>query len=402
MTFDMEKLIKRPLIDKQAAYVDDISELAEESFIYQYSDDPLKKVLTSTEEETFSIDIRADEYARLMDTSVEIEYVDDMEEDDSEINVDRYLKAAIDRQPSPLENWDLENAPKIELKKLPAGLKYAFLYNNSYPIVLNANLTNGELALLMNNMRKYRKALGYSIEDIPGISPDLCMHQIHLEDDSKSSVEYQRMLNPNLKEVVKREIIKLLDAGIIFSISDSNWVSPVHVVPKKGRITVVMNDKNELILKQTVTGHRMCIDYRKLNAATRKYHVFLPFIDQMLERLSTHQYYYFLDGYSGFFQIPIHPDDQEKTTFTCPYGTFAYRRMPFILCNAHAPFQQCMMSIFMIEDFMDFFMDDFSVYMDPVSKTVSITYVKSWQDVQKITSFEIGKKATLWLTMESS
>ena len=402
MTFDMEKLIKRPLIDKQAAYVDDISELAEESFIYQYSDDPLKKVLTSTEEETFSIDIRADEYARLMDTSVEIEYVDDMEEDDSEINVDRYLKAAIDRQPSPLENWDLENAPKIELKKLPAGLKYAFLYNNSYPIVLNANLTNGELALLMNNMRKYRKALGYSIEDIPGISPDLCMHQIHLEDDSKSSVEYQRMLNPNLKEVVKREIIKLLDAGIIFSISDSNWVSPVHVVPKKGRITVVMNDKNELILTQTVTGHRMCIDYRKLNAATRKYHVFLPFIDQMLERLSTHQYYYFLDGYSGFFQIPIHPDDQEKTTFTCPYGTFAYRRMPFILCNAHAPFQQCMMSIFMIEDFMDFFMDDFSVYMDPVSKTVSITYVKSWQDVQKITSFEIGKKATLWLTMESS
>ena len=382
--------------------MDDISKLAEESFIDLCSDDPLKKVLTSTEEETFSIDIRADEYARLMDTSVEIEYVDDMEEDDSEINVDRYLKAAIDRQPSPLENWDLENAPKIELKKLPAGLKYAFLYNNSYPIVLNANLTNGELALLMNNMRKYRKALGYSIEDIPGISPDLCMHQIHLEDDSKSSVEYQRMLNPNLKEVVKREIIKLLDAGIIFSISDSNWVSPVHVVPKKGRITVVMNDKNELILTQTVTGHRMCIDYRKLNAATRKYHVFLPFIDQMLERLSTHQYYYFLDGYSGFFQIPIHPDDQEKTTFTCPYGTFAYRRMPFILCNAHAPFQQCMMSIFMIEDFMDFFMDDFSVYMDPVSKTVSITYVKSWQDVQKITSFEIGKKATLWLTMESS
>ncbi|KAL1193551.1 RNA-directed DNA polymerase-like protein [Cardamine amara subsp. amara] len=108
----------------------------------------------------------------------------------------------------------------------------------------------------------------------------------------------------------------------------------------------------------------MCIDYRKLNAATRKDHFPLPFIDQMLERLASHPYYCFLDGYSGFFQIPIHPDDQEKTTFTCPYGTFAYRRMPFGLCNAPATFQRCMMSIFtdMIEDFMEVFMDDFSVY----------------------------------------
>ncbi|CAA7019754.1 unnamed protein product [Microthlaspi erraticum] len=108
----------------------------------------------------------------------------------------------------------------------------------------------------------------------------------------------------------------------------------------------------------------MCIDYRKLNAATRKDHFPLPFIDQMLERLANHPYYYFLDGYSGFFQIPIHPDDQEKTTFTCPYGTYAYRRMPFGLCNAPATFQRCMMSIFtdLIEDIMEVFMDDFSVY----------------------------------------
>ena len=130
---------------------------------------------------------------------------------------------------------------------MPAGLKYAFLYNNSYPVIVNANLTNGELALLLNKLRKYRKALGYSLEDIPGISPDLCMHRILLEDDSKSSVEHQRRLNANLKEVFKKEIIKLLDAGIIYPISDSNWVSPVHVVPKKGGITVVKNDKNELI-----------------------------------------------------------------------------------------------------------------------------------------------------------
>ena len=102
---------------------------------------------------------------------------------------------------------------------------------------MNANLTNGELTLLLNKLRKYRKALRYSLEDIPGISPDLCMHQIHLKDDSKSPVEHQRRLNPNLNEVVKKEIIKLLDVGVIYPISDSNWVSPVHVVPKKGGIT---------------------------------------------------------------------------------------------------------------------------------------------------------------------
>ena len=187
------------------------------------------------------------------------------------------------------------------MKQLPARLKYAFLYNYFHPVIVNANLTNGELALLLNKLHKYRKALRYSLEDIPGIFPDLCMHRIHLEDESKSSVEQQRRLNPNLKEVVKKEIIKLLDAGVIYLISDSKWVSPVHVVPKKGGITVVKNEKDELIPTRTVAGHRMCIDYRKLNAATRKYHFPLSFIDQMLERLANHQYYCFLDGYSGFF-----------------------------------------------------------------------------------------------------
>jgi hypothetical protein len=108
----------------------------------------------------------------------------------------------------------------------------------------------------------------------------------------------------------------------------------------------------------------MCIDYRKLNKATKKDHFPLPFIDEMLERLENHTYFYFLNGYSGFMQIPIHLDDQHKTIFTCPYGTFAYRRMPFGLCNTPASFQCCMMAVFLefIEEIVEDFMDDFSVY----------------------------------------
>ncbi|GJU86834.1 reverse transcriptase domain-containing protein [Tanacetum coccineum] len=107
-------------------------------------------------------------------------------------------------------------------------------------------------------------------------------------------------------------------------------------------MTIVLNENNELIPSWTVTGWCVCIDFRKLNDATRKDHFPLPFIDQMLERLSGYEYYCFLDGFSGLFQIPIAPEDQEKTTFTYPYGTFAYRRMPFGLCNARVTFQRCM------------------------------------------------------------
>ncbi|GJU98984.1 reverse transcriptase domain-containing protein [Tanacetum coccineum] len=151
----------------------------------------------------------------------------------------------------------------------------------------------------------------------------------------------------------------LKDAG-----EDSSWVSPIHVVPKKRGMIVVLNDNNELIPSRTVTGWRVCIDYCKLNDATRKDHFPLPFIDQMLEHLCGNEYYYFLDGFLGFFQIPITPEYQEKTTFTCPYGTFTYRRMPFGLCNAPATFQRCMTGIFhnMVEYFMEVFMDEFSVF----------------------------------------
>ena len=108
----------------------------------------------------------------------------------------------------------------------------------------------------------------------------------------------------------------------------------------------------------------MVIDFRKLNKSTKKNHYPLPFIDQMLERLSKHTHFCFLDGYSGFSQIPLSKDDQEKTTFTCPFGTFANRRMPFGLCIAHATFQRCMTAIFFdfCEKIVEIFMLDFSIY----------------------------------------
>ena len=150
---------------------------------------------------------------------------------------------------------------------------------------------------------------------------------------------------------------------MIYPISDSAWLSPVQVVPKKGGTTVIKTENNILLPSRTVTGWRICIDYRKLNKATRKDHFPLPFLDQMLDRLAGYEYYCFLDGYSDYNQITIAPEDQEKTTFTCPYGTFAFRRMPFGLCNAPGTFQRCMMAIFsdMVEKTIEIFMDDFSV-----------------------------------------
>ncbi|GJY93906.1 reverse transcriptase domain-containing protein [Tanacetum coccineum] len=194
-----------------------------------------------------------------------------------------------------------------------------------------------------------------------------------MEEDYEPAVQHQRRVNPKIHDVIKKEVEKLLDARLIYPILDSPWVSLVHYVPKKGGMIVVTNDENELVPTRLVTRWRVCIDYHKLNEATRKDHFPLPFMDQMLERLAGNEYYCFLDGFSGYFQILIDPKDQEKTTFTCAYGTFAYRRMPFGLCKAPGTFQRCMMAIFhdMIEKTMEVFMDDFLVFRNSFSTCLS-------------------------------
>ncbi|GJY67483.1 reverse transcriptase domain-containing protein [Tanacetum coccineum] len=272
------------------------------------------------------------------------------------------------------EKSSIDEPPELELKDLPSHLEYAFLEGaDKLPVIIAKSLKEDEKVRLLKVLKSHKRAIAWKISDIKGIDPQFCTHKILLEDDSKPAIQHQRRVNPKIHEVIKKEVIKLLDAGLIYPISDSPWVSPVHCVPKKGGITVIENDDNELIPTRLVTGWRVCIDYRKLNDATRKDHFPLPFMDQMLERLAGNEYYCFLDGFSGYFQIPIDPKDQEKTTFTCPYGTFAYRRMPFGLCNAPGTFQRCMMAIFhdMIEETMEVFMDDFSFFGDSFSSCLS-------------------------------
>ena len=187
-------------------------------------------------------------------------------------------------------------------------------------VIISNELTVVEEEELVKVLREHKFAIGWQIDDLQGISPMVCMHKIYLEENFKPIRQPQRRINPTMKDVVRKEVIKLLDTDIIYPISDSEWVSPIHVVPKKGEMTVVKNEKNELIPTRKVTGWRMCIDYRRLNQATRKDHFPLPFINQVLEKLAGHEYYYFLDGYSGYNQIVVAPEDQEKTAFTCPYG----------------------------------------------------------------------------------
>nr|GEV29628.1 reverse transcriptase domain-containing protein [Tanacetum cinerariifolium] len=199
----------------------------------------------------------------------------------------------------------IDEPSELELKYLPLHLEYAILEgDDKFPVIIVKYLSVEEKTALITVLKSHKRAIAWKVSDIKGINPEFYTHKILMEDDFKPAVQHQRRVNPKIHDVIKQEVLKLLDAGLIYPISDSPW------------------------------------------------------------RLSGNEHYYFLDGFSGYFQIPIDPKDQEKTTFTCPYGTFAYRCTPFGLCNAPGTFQRCMMAIFheMIEKTIEVFMDDFSVF----------------------------------------
>jgi len=162
-----------------------------------------------------------------------------------------------------------DGAPDVEMKPLPKGLKYEFLGDGkTFPVIISDKLSPEETEKLLNLLKKHKKVIGYSINDLKGISPAFCTHRIQLEEQYNPVVEHQRRLSHSMRDVMKKEVIKLLNAGIIYPVPHSECVDPVHCVPKKGGLTVVKNEE-QLIPQRTITGWRMCIDYRKLNKATR-------------------------------------------------------------------------------------------------------------------------------------
>nr|GEZ38081.1 reverse transcriptase domain-containing protein [Tanacetum cinerariifolium] len=250
----------------------------------------------------------------------------------------------------------VDEPPDVELKDLPPHLKYAFLEgDNKLSVIIAKELGDKEKSALIKVLKSHKRAIACKLSYIQGINQEFCTHKILMGEDYKPAIQHQRRVNPKIHDIIKKGVEKLLDAGLIYPIYDSPWVSSVHCVPKKGSFTVVENEEKELILTRLVIRWRVCIDYQKLNEATRKDHFPLPFMDQMLKRLEGNEYYCFLNGFSEYFQIPNDPRDQEKTTFTCPYGTFTYRRMPFSFCNAPGTFQRCMLAIFhdMVEKTME-------------------------------------------------
>nr|GEW88651.1 hypothetical protein CTI12_AA501300 [Tanacetum cinerariifolium] len=207
----------------------------------------------------------------------------------------------------------INEPPEVKLKDLPPHLEYTFLEgDDKLLVIIVKDLSMEEKTAFITVLKSHKRSIAWKLSDIKGIDSEFCTHKILMEEDFEPAVQHQRIVNPKIYDVIKQEVLKLLDDGLIYLISDSPWVSPVHCVPKKGGFTVVENEDNELIPTRLVMGWHVCIDYRKLNEATQKDNFPLPFMDQMLERLAGNQFYFFLDGFSGCMMAIFH-DMIEKT-----------------------------------------------------------------------------------------
>ena len=247
MTFDINKAMKKPTINGQVFWIEEMDGLADELLEELAEGDHLASALTNEGEEDY-LHLETQGYKEYLDAHIPMEGPGEFEEliVPSEEAVSGCTMSLIAEKTNSTEmldhggenissdDWSELKAPKVDLKPLPKGLRYAFLGpNDTYPVIFNDGLSDEQVNQLLNELRKYRKAIGYSLADIKGISPSLCTHRIYLENESYTSIEPHRRLNPNLKDVVKKKILKLLDADIIYPISDSTLVSPVHCVPKE-------------------------------------------------------------------------------------------------------------------------------------------------------------------------
>ena len=199
--------------------------------------DPLEASLVQSDSENLGEE--AEEYVKWMDSF--------------EPNRRKYFESLGENTKMPMPS--VEQPPKMEQKPLPSHLKYAYLRTTStLPVIISASLIAVEEDKLLRVLRDHKNALGWSLADLKGIHPSMCMHRILLEDDHKPSVEAQGRLNPTMKEVVRKEVLKWLDTEVIYPISDSAWVSSVQVVPKRGGTTVIRTENNTLLPSRTVTG----------------------------------------------------------------------------------------------------------------------------------------------------
>jgi hypothetical protein len=215
-------------------------------------------------------------------------------------------------------------------------------------LYINSSLETDQQQKWIQMIQAQSGAFAWDYSDMKGIHPDTCMHHIYTNDQIKPVRQPQRRMNPSLKDIVKEELQKLLHANFIYPISDSKCVSPLVIVPKK-------NGK-----------WGICLEFQELNKDTYRNYFPFPFIDQVLDTLSGKRYFSFLYDFSGYNQIQISPEDQEKTTFTCPWGTYAYRVLPFGLCNAPATYQRVFLAILseLTHDCVEVYMDDFTIYGD--------------------------------------